>query len=326
MELLTERDIPPADKSELEFRRSHWGALAAHLFFLSGLIIALDLFAATFIIPGIKGFHWSRIVLVLIFLMMWGISRITYRLYTALRRPGNWLARIGPGGLLVKYRSYLHNDLPAEDPIAVRLEWYEIEQVQLQKEVFHGQSLGEKTEVRRWFLNIKLKHHDGDVEKLKEALAFEHQRKPVGFRIAELKHELFLARKNRAPDSEITRIKMAIQDEKRRYPGWQSKGRFLHRPVTFVEPDLLKLEWTPATPGAKILREWLARYINYVRGEDQNLHADKPMSNEEFSQLLASLVSRDEQIEAMKLVRRHLGYDLAEAKTFIEKTRPDFKP
>ena len=137
----------------------------------------------------------------------------------------------------------------------------------------------------------------------------------------ELRHALFLARKNRAASSEIARIKRAIQSEKRRHPGFRPAGRFLHRPVTMLEPGMLKLEWNQMTPGKKTLNRCLARYTNLLTAETQEIDTEKPMSDHEFTALLAVLLSRDDRMEAMKLVRRHLGCDLVAAKAYIEKAR-----
>ena len=326
MELLIDRDIPRAEGSAQVFRVSPWGSLAAYLFFAAALGAALGLFVYTFWLPEVSGFHWSRIVLMIFILVMWGLSRILARAYAASRHPGAWLARIGPDGLLIKYRSYLHDDSPAQDPIAVRLSWAEVAQAALQREVFHGEGVDEKTEVRRWFLIVTLKCRENDIEALKSALAFEHQRQPEHSKLDELKHELFLARKRGAPHSEIARIKRAIHGEKRRHPGRHNKGRFLHRPVTFANPNMLKVEWTQAAPGKKVLGRLLARYTHYVTADDRHLHADKPMTKTEFARLLLTLVEREDEIEAVKLVRRRLGCGLAEGKAFIDEIRKGGKP
>src|SRR5262245_12616153 len=44
-------------------------------------------------------------------------------------RPTNWLVRLQTNGLMVKYRSYLNSSLPQEDPIAVFIEFSEIESI-----------------------------------------------------------------------------------------------------------------------------------------------------------------------------------------------------
>jgi hypothetical protein len=319
MELFVDRDIPRADGAEQVFRMSPWGSLAAYLFFVAWIGAALGLLVYTFYAPEIHGFHWSRIVLVIFILVMWGLGGIYARVYAAARHAGNWLARIGPAGLLIKYRSYLHEDSPAEDPIAVRLSWDEVVRAELQREIFHTEVADEKTEMRRRFLVFKLRCRESDTAKLKAALAFEHQRKPDHFKVNDLKHELFEARKRNAPGSEIAHIKRAIRSEKRRHPGKHAASRFVHRPVTFIDPDLLKVEWTGAAPGRKVLSGLLERYTRFVPAADRHVHADKPMTETEFRALLGGLIERDERIEAVKLVRRQLRCTLVEAKAFIEK-------
>jgi hypothetical protein len=73
--------------------------------------------------------------------------------------------RIGPGGILLKYRSYLHDDSPVEDPIALHLSWPEIVDAQLQQEHFEIEKPMTETEFKS--LIATLLSRDEKIEAIK---------------------------------------------------------------------------------------------------------------------------------------------------------------
>jgi len=314
MNLLTKENIQPRSGDETVFRISIFGPVFCFSFFLLGLILGMLFFVQSYRSSA----AWGMILSGVYVLIMWGLCTILFRAVRAALSPANWLARIGPGGSLLKYRSYLHDDFPAEDPIALHLSWTEIADAQLQQEL-STTSMSGKSQDRRWFLAIKLDPRYLDVERVRTALEFEKQRRPAYMKVDDLKHELFIARKNRADAGEITRIKREIALEKKRYPGRHGKGQFKDRPVVFIEPDLLKMEWTHVSPGKKRMKQLLARYTTIISAYLQHIDADKQMSEEDFTSRLAALLNRGETIEAVRLVRIQKGLDTTEAKAFIEK-------
>lgn len=317
MNLLSKKNIRPSGKDDTVFSRSLWGPLFTFLIFLVGLLAGLALFIYCYQFSII----WGMLLASLYSLIMWGISQILFRALMATRSPANWLARIGPDGMLLKYRSYLHDDSPEEDPIALYLAWREIDAVQMQQEEYTTTDLDGKRQTRRWFLSIILKLRNSDIQRVKSALEFENQRKPAHFKIDELKHELFIARKKRASDSEIAFIKNEIAHEKRRHPGRHKKTRFRDRPVVFIDPDRLRMELSHITPGKSKLRQLLALRTRVTGDQQQQFAIEKPMSQAEFDSLLASLLGRGETIEAVKLVQLQMGLTTTEARSFIEKRR-----
>ena len=254
-------------------------------------------------------------------LLMWGLCRVLLHALLAVRSAANWLARIGPDGVLLKYRSYLHDDLPAEDPIAVHLGWHEIAAAELQKERYTTTDIDETHQITRWFLALTLAPRYVAVERIKTALEFEFQRKPAYHKVNNLKHELFEARKRGAANSEIAQLKQQIALEKRRHPGKHNRSRFHDRPVVFIKPDVLRMEWTHISPGRKKLCRLLERYTAVSDGQRQDIDIVRPMGEAEFHALLATLLSHDETIEAVKLVRMQRNLGITEAKAYIEKFR-----
>jgi hypothetical protein len=291
--------------------------------FLAGLFFGFALFVVSYQSSTIVGMILSGLYI----LLLWFVCSILFQTLQAARSPANWLARISPAGILIKYRSYLHDNYPEEDNIAVKLSWNEIADSQLQKEITVRHDSDGRSQYNRWFLNIRTDSRYVDNDKLKYALDVEHNRKPPHHHLQELQRQLFQARKKKVTKPEIEKIKQEILLEKKRHPGKQSNTRFLDRPVVFIQPDTLKMEWTYITPGKTKLRKILAYFTSMT--EDQSTHVDieKKMSYSEYKQLLATLIARDEIIEAVKLVRAQTDCSLVEAKNTIEneKSKQQYK-
>ena len=315
MKLLSKQNIPPLGGDETIFRISFWGTLFSFLFFLLSVLIG----AALFIASWRASLLWGMILAALYTLMMAGFTAVILRTLRANRSASNWLARISSAGILLKYRSYLHDDSPGEDPIALQLAWAEIAGAQLQQEDYTTTDIDGKSRIRRWYLAIKLDPRYLDIDKVKAALEFESQRQPAHFQVDDLKHELFIARKNKASAGEINRIKDELAHAGKLHPGKQSKMKFCDRPIVFSSPDLLKMEWTHITPGRKKLRELLAHHTMVIAAQEADLDITKALTETEFKALLSTLRSRGDKIEAIKLVRLQMGLNLSDAKAFVEK-------
>ncbi|MCB1983814.1 MAG: hypothetical protein H6936_02850 [Burkholderiales bacterium] len=325
MQLLTARQIPSAGKADTVFRISRWGALAGYSFAVLVMAGLLTAFVAMFFAPEFSGFHWLKVILGILLglltLLMWLIAGALQYSYTALGLPSNWLLRIGPCGVMIKYRSYIHFDSPQEDPVAIHLDWHEIDNIQRYRETVRIREMGEVNDIRHDYLMITLKpgcHTPGKISKVRKALEFEAQRKPAHFQVDALQHELFIARKNKAGDREIRRLKQAIQEEKKRHPGRHNKTRFKHRPVIFIAPDTLKIEWTHAAPEVKTLNALLAQYGTETVAAQRTIDMDTPKTSQEFAEILHAVLSRGDEITALKLIRAQFGYSISEAKAYID--------
>jgi hypothetical protein len=317
MNFYTKQTLPPVGASDVVCRLSILGFIIALPFFISGLLIGFGLFYLSYQASTV----WGMVLSGLYILLLWVACKMLYHLLKAARTPANWLVRIGPGGILFKYRSYLHDDSPQEDPIAFNLSWHEITDAQLQKETHVTRDADGASTINRWFLNIKIDPRYVDSDKIQKAIVFENQRKPAHFIIQDLQHELFEARKSKAAKTEIERIKQAIVAEKKRYPGKNYSSYYHDRPITFVDPDTLRMEWSHITPGKKKLRQLLAKHTTMSGDQVQRFEADKKMQDSEYNTLLASHISRDETLEAIKLMRMQTNCSIVEAKTLIEKLR-----
>ncbi len=317
MDLLRKADIPFLRPSETVFRISFWGPFITFLLFFSGLLVGVGLFIYCYQSDIIWGMFLSGLYL----LLMWFLSHILLRALLATFSTSNWLARIGPNGLLLKYRSYLHDDYPSEDPIALRLSWSELTAARLEKEIHTTLDVAEKQQHTRWFLILKLDSRFLDPTRIKAALDFENQRKPDYYKIAELQHKLFEARKAKADPAVIDELKQVIALEKKKYPGKTNKSQFRDRPVVFVKPDSLKMEWTHLKPGKKKLRQLLAQHTRVTEDLLASYDVEAPMTETEFQSHLETLLGRDDTLEAVKLVKIQKNLSTTEAKAFVEHRR-----
>ena len=317
MNLLSKQNIPPLRRDETIFRISFWGSFISFLLIFAGFLGG----AAVFVICFRSSHSWGMILSGLYSLLMAWICSVIFHTLQAIRSPANWLARIGSGGILLKYRSYLHDDSPGEDLIALQLAWAEIAAAQLHEETHVSADSDGTSRIKRWFLAIRLDPRYLDIEQVRAALAFEQQRQPAHFKVDDLKHELFLARKKSASAAEISRIKEEIARAGKLHPVRQSKMKFHDRPIVFILPDLLKMEWTHITPGKKKLRQILAHHTPVGADREEFFDRVQPMVEAEFNALLAALLDRDEKIEAIKLVKLQRGLKTSEAMVFIEKNR-----
>ena len=321
MQLLTAQQITPPTATHTLFRGSRFGAGLVYYGFMFGVVISLALFAYSFQAPRLGDLPLSRGILALLLFTSWIFYLFSSPVYRALQGPGNWLACIGEDGVLLKYRSYYHTDLPAEDPIAVRLSWGEIERVRLRIENVRRREGGEITTNRQQYVLFDLQLQPADAQRLRSALSFEQQRRPLHFRIEELAHDLFMARKRGAASEEIAFIKNQMAEEKRRHPNRHAKWRIRHRAVTYIEPLTLEVSWDNITPALPVLRASLVRYTLFQTGPTLEVALDKSLSQESFRTTLDDLIRRDNELDAIKLVRRQLGCNLKTAKEFITAAR-----
>jgi len=317
MKLYTRAGIAPPEPDETVFRISRWGPVLSCLIILLGLVAGIALFIHSYR----SGITWGTVLSALYTLIVWSLCRVLSHVVVAAFSSAGWLMRLGPDGILLKFRSYLHADSPEQDPVALRLRWADISEAYLQRECYTTTDSDGKRQLRRWFLVLKLNPRYVDTAKVKSLLAFENQRRPAHFRVDDLKHELFIARKKKAPGAEIENIKKAIVLEKSRHPGRSRKMYFRDRPVVFVDPDQLRMEWTHITPGKRRLRQLLELRTRVAGDHQQQFDMEKPMTEKEFNSLLTTLLSRDESMEAVRLVKLQLGLDTTGARLFIEKLR-----
>ncbi len=198
-------------------------------------------------------------------------------------RPTNWLVRVADRGLYIKFRSYLNHHLPEQDATVIYIPFREMRVTRVVRE---SQALPDidrhhTTKRRRTVVEIELK---GEFPDIVNALVTERA-------------------------SEGPKVQ--------RWYG-RSSSMFKHYPVRMPTPRTIALEWgvvprvseflrimTVHTPveSAKVMRDYTS------------LAALRPAEQE--SRLL-ELIENGQVLDAIRLARRLYGYDLTQAKIFVE--------
>jgi len=214
-------------------------------------------------------------------------SLICFRHFTRTLAPANWVAAIGPDRILIKFRSYLNADLPAEDQQVISLWFSEIEAGRITKQrlkYYRSQRDGAATEYHTYFDFIV---RDSSLQPLKDRLKYEHTAMVTRDRI-------------------ICKVSSKAQ----------------HYPVSVPDERTIRILWrSPAShvvPSVRKLADLLARQRVTIRAaERQVCDYTKSASSDPESKIL-ELVEKGKKIAAVRLAEKLYGYNTTEAKQFIE--------
>ncbi|HEY3975503.1 MAG TPA: hypothetical protein VGM18_21065 [Candidatus Sulfotelmatobacter sp.] len=213
---------------------------------------------------------------------------LLHRFVTARFHPSNWLVRMGDQGVFLHFRSYLNDELSADDPTVVFLPFGEIRSARLVKEKVTTPDLVKQnastTRTVRWIefeLGI-------DPAPLADALATECGRPAVPVK---------------------------------RWYG-DSSTLYLDYPVLMQVPPFLRIKWQ-VVPGAKAFLNAIRSYVEIA--PEVKIAADfsdpHRLSDEQKHTRLHDLDQRGETIVATYLAMRLYGYDLTEATNFVKGLR-----
>ncbi len=271
---MTAAAVPQNDR-DIVFRYSRGRALFAFL--------ALAAVAIGLIIFGRTNHAWIAyyVAAVLAVLLL-----IFQKLLLARFRPTNWLVRMTDDGLFIKFRSYLNDHFPDQDPTVVFIPYSEIRAAKL---VQQHRELPDRDRNRRSstlslrrIVELEL---DAQTRQLAVVLAAEAK--------------LAFGRLNHSASRIST--------------------RYQHLPVQLGSADLLRIEWG-VVPSAEKLMEFLTRHTLVqpsVTSSVNFMDLDGLSRKEQETQLL-ELAQSGDMIGAVTLARRLYGYDLTKAKEFVE--------
>lgn len=206
--------------------------------------------------------------------------------WQAARRTTNWRLRATPDGLFVKIRSFLNHALPAEDPVVLfvprrRVAWLRRHD---QRMVTSGTSKNSMT-VKRGCLEIKV---DGTLDALDRAIALERQRW---------------------------------------IPTRMGRKRHGHYPVSVVPGGIVRIDWhgpdTALRPKLDAALADLAGRFGYRRAGAAQTARGSVLAGAgpEHERQLLEHAQRGETMQAIELARALYGYDLTEAKRFVEELK-----
>ena len=218
-------------------------------------------------------------IAVLLFVFLW----IYQALVIARFRATNWLVRLADEGIYVKFRSYLNHHFPVDDRTVVFIPYREmrtVRHVRETQELPDPDGRGTITR-RRTIVEIELKEIALQIE---QALATE--------------------RRTEAP----------------KVGHWygSSSGKYRHYPVRMATPKTLAIEWgvRPAVGS------FLGALAVHVPVESAEVHRDYTVTGDlqraEQESRLVELAEKGQILDAVQLARIIYGYDLSEAKRFVE--------
>ena len=208
------------------------------------------------------------------------------RFVTARFRPTNWMVRVGLEGLFIKFRSYLNYSLPDDDQIVAFLPYHDIRSVRV---------------VRDHTTFADMQGH----------------RATQTMRLVELDLAVDVTELAKALDTERAR---PASSEKHWYG--TSSTLFRHYPVLVKPPSFLQMQWS-VTPGWKAFLAALGPFAQIAPplSVSEDLTRLSSLSREQQEQRLRWLDARGETVLAIYTARRLYGYDLSEAKSFVDTLR-----
>ncbi len=205
---------------------------------------------------------------------------------TARFRPTNWLVRMRPEGLFIKFRSYLNFRLPDVDTAIVFIPYPEIRSArQVCESNTVSDTSGERSVRTRRFVELEL---DGDLTLLTKAL-----KKELGTPAPREKH-------------------------------WYGTTSTLYRhyPATLTSSQFLRIEWSVVPKAAAFfdaIRPYTTISDPVVISED--FIKLEHLTRTQQEQRLRELDARGETIAAVYLARRLFGCSLSDAKALVEEQR-----
>ena len=224
---------------------------------------------------------WPSYILMAI-LALFGLAFL--KMLTARFKPENWLLRLTFDGMYIKFRSYLNAHFPDAEPTVVFIPHCEIRSarymVEKQAVPDHDES-NRPTTVTKTNKLVELELA-GDSKFLSDALRRERRY---------------------AIDGKIAGV----------------SRRYHHLPVRLPSADKLQIEWA-VVPNAQTLLDALARHtlVRPTENTSKDFVNVETLSQAEQETRLLELAECGDKIGALAMARRLYGYDLSQAKEFIE--------
>jgi hypothetical protein len=208
------------------------------------------------------------------------------RFGTARFRASNWLVRANVNGLYVHLRSYLNYHFPADDVTVAFIPY---------REILAAHAIRERREVP----DLSSGRHAVTIQ-------FVH--------MAELELTCETAPLSAALDEESARPAPRTKT-------WYGNTavRYQHEPVTLAEPGRLRLTWE-CVPRLRTFLSALGRHVSIQQAEKSSTSATDlgALSRAQQEQRLTELARSGQLVTAIGIARQLNGYDLAQAKAFVE--------
>jgi hypothetical protein len=273
MRLMSEREVPQTPRDRV-FRASRFNA-AIFALGCSGGCAAMVFFRWP---PRRAPYYISAVILALLFLLR---GYIIPRFH-----PSNWLVRTGDEGLFIHFRSYLNDQMAAEDSTVIFLPYQEI---------------GSGRRVRE---NMKTRDMEGAVvTQIRRYVELELAIDPAPLLTA-------LREESSRPGPKQKR--------------WYGSSSTVYRdyPVRMEVPPFLRIEWRAVPRPAVFLDAVRSRFaIAPTIVVSSDFSALDGLPREEQEKKLRELDRRGDTIAAVYLARKLFRLDLAQATDFVDKLR-----
>jgi ribosomal protein L7/L12 len=230
-------------------------------------------------VAKVQGNPFAYYIAALLLVFLW----IYQTMVIARFLPTNWLVRVTDRGLYIKFRSYLNHHFPESDATVVYVPFRDVRLttvVRELQEVPDSDGRGTSTR-RRTVVEIELKD---DVPEIGKALASE--------------------RRAEAP-------KVA------RWYG-STAGKYRHYPVSMPTPRIIAVEWG-VKPRAPVFLSVMAVHAPVAASETtRDYTALGALKQHEQESRLLELMEQGQVVDAIRVARSIYGYDLTQARDFVE--------
>ena len=192
----------------------------------------------------------------------------------------NWLLKVSPEYLRVKYRSYHNHRFPQDDPVVVEIPTGSIE----------------------WIREV---HEKLTIPQMNDGGSITHT-----FTYLDLKL---------SPKIDFLQIKQALHTERQRKVSRKGivSGRVLHYPVQYVEPGILRLDWQGIRPGIKKAIGMLKMQFTLKTAENFQAKEWDQLEGREIEDGILDLARRGRTIDAAHLAALKLNLGTTKAVQFV---------
>ncbi len=214
----------------------------------------------------------------------------------------------------------MNDHYPDTDLAIVEIPYSEIAWARKTREKLTTPSCGtdERQRVQFYtFLDFKLK--GVDAAPLSEALETERKRWPYQSEVGKWKRELFDARKRKAPEHEIARIRQSLERAKERQPKRKRGDGVKHHdyPVRVVDTDTVRIQWNGIRPKIKPALDFFSTHFSVE--PELSLDTDATEANgKPADDRILDLALRGDTITATALTKKTYGYSLKRSKEFVD--------
>ena len=225
------------------------------------------------------GNPFAYYIAALLFMLLW----IYQTMVLARFRASNWLVRVAEQGVYVKFRSYLNHHLPESDATVAYIPYRDMRLTRLVRELQDVQDTDGRGTLRRRRMIVEIDLRDSAPE-LEAGIATE--------------------RRTEAPKIE-------------RWYG-SSSARYRHHPVRMADGGTLSIEWG-AVPAARHFLAMMAVHTPIDASEIlRDYTALGATESDEGESRLLELAENGQVHDAIRLARSLYGYDLTQAKSFVD--------